>query len=60
VKGPLPSLLADTFLAPLIDIHRMFADFQSQHRKKKIEAALEPSSLISVSRSSIFTQNTGE
>jgi hypothetical protein len=46
-------------LPTISDIHRMFADFQSQRRKRKIEVVLEPSSLISASRTSIFTQNTG-
>jgi len=37
-----------------------FTDFQSDICGGKIEAALETSSLISASRSSIFAQNTGE
>jgi hypothetical protein len=37
----------------------MFADFQNQRRKRKIEAAQKPSSLVSVSRASIFSENKG-
>jgi predicted transposase YbfD/YdcC len=37
----------------------MFADFQNQHRKSKIEATPEPSSLVSVSRAAIFKENSG-
>jgi len=42
-----------------IDIPRMFADFQSQHRNSKTEAALEPSAFVSVSHASILIENRG-
>src|SRR5450631_964633 len=45
--------------ATLFDIHRLFADFQSQRRKRKIEATLKLSALISASPPSIFSENRG-
>jgi hypothetical protein len=47
------------FSETLTAIHRMFADFQSQRRKRKIGGLPEPSALISVSPVSIFVENKG-
>jgi hypothetical protein len=47
------------FSERLFDIHSMFGDFQSQHRKRKKGRLLEPSDLESASGTSPLNENRG-